>query len=427
MPKTFRLLLAVLGIVAMIEPAQGAEKTRRRILQNPNDPYLAFVPGQPLLFAAERGRSVVYLRYPELVVERKLETPADRRLDVIKASPDGTWIAGFFEQGNLRAGGELRVWKLTTGETRLRLDDASRAYEFMDDHRLVVWQPKGGITQWDLGEPEARRFGPVITGVDLVQNNVSCHGMYLSPDARYLLICGTCRGGESNSKTDWWDYCLYDLSDGATVGWSEDPGAANIPAWPRDGEERMGDPKFSRQFSELLIGTNIGSAAHEGYGCRKAGENLELCFNGGYVSLIEVTPPTGIEPPPPPPPAAAAVAPAQTEAPAPRRGNKFSDIVRNYKEQVKAAEAATAAAREEREADRARRAAHEPTRRTLWTIPSGDLTGGRTINSCARSADGRWIAVAAGGTMVSLFDTEHLESNEDGKQAPTRVQQLELP
>ena len=88
---------AVVAILVMAGSAQGAEKKRRRIMQNLDDPYLVFVPGQPLLLAAERGRAVLLLHCPDLEISRKLDVPTDRKLDVIKASPDGTWIAGFFE------------------------------------------------------------------------------------------------------------------------------------------------------------------------------------------------------------------------------------------------------------------------------------------------------------------------------------------
>jgi hypothetical protein len=44
------------------------------------------------------------------------------------------------------------------------------------------------------------------------------------------------------------------------------------------------------------------------------------------------------------------------------------------------------------------------------------------------SADGRWVAVASQGVTVSIFDTEHLESKDNGEwQQPAMVKQIEMP
>src|SRR4051794_14044453 len=155
-------LVAVIGILLATGTARAAEGRRRRIMQNVDDPYLAFVPGQPLIFAAERGRSVIFLRYPDLEVDRPLDVPSDRRLEVIKGSPDGTWIAGFFEESSFRVAGKLRVWNVATGQTTLVLDDASMAFNFLDENRLIAWQPKSGITQWELSATEAKQVGAVV-------------------------------------------------------------------------------------------------------------------------------------------------------------------------------------------------------------------------------------------------------------------------
>jgi hypothetical protein len=98
-------------------------------------------------------------------------------------------------------------------------------------------------------------------------------------------------------------------------------------------------------------------------------------------------------------------------------------MARELKERQKAATA-------EVEAARARRAAANKNRRVLWTIRAGDEIG-RFINSSALSADGRWVAVASMGTIVSIYDTEHSEEKKNllngTWQEPIMVKQIELP
>lgn len=403
-------LTALIAILAMTGSAQGAERKRRRFMQNLNDPYLAFVPGQPLLYAAERGGSVLFLRYPELELDRKLEAPSDRELDVIKVSPDRTWIAGFFEVSSSRQGGTLCVWRLSTGKPHLLLDDASRAFEFLDSNRLIVWQPKGGITQWGLGEVEGKRVGPVITSATNVQVNVSTKGFYLSPDGRYLLTTGGCHGDDP--RTDHGQHCLYDVNDGSTVGWTdEDPKSMNNP----NGQY------FSREFNELLVATNVDPSGGGGApGCTPAGQNRELCSDPGAVSLIETIVSVEGEKTTEPPPASAE---APKGPPTPKRPASLKGVFRTLKEVGQAvAESAKAA--------RAAQNSAGENRRILWTIRAGKEIG-RFINSCALSEDGRWIAVASMGVTVSLFDTEHLESKKNllngAWQEPVMVKQFQMP
>jgi len=412
--KTLKPLafFAVVAILAMAGSAQGTGKKRRRIMQNIDDPYLAFVPGQPLLLAAERGGAVLFLHCPDLEISRKLEAPPDLKLDVIKASPDGAWIAGFFEESIFRQGGTLRVWKLATGETHLVLADASRAFDFMDNNRLIVWQPKGGITQWAVGEGEGKRVGPVITSATNVQVNIATKGMYFSPDHRYLLISGGCYGDDP--KTDFGRYCLYDTNDGSTVGWTEeDPTSMNNP----NGEH------FSRQFNELLVTTGVDATGGGAGNCAQVGQNRQLCSDPVQVNLVETTVVAEVPKETQPVPVAEE---APKEAPAPQRRIPFMNIVSELQERGKAAAA-------EVEASRARRAAAAAAsgRRVLWTIRSSDELGGRFINSCAVSADGRWVAVAAQGVTVSLFDTTHLEAKSNflngSWQEPVMIKQFEMP
>ena len=408
-------LLIAIGIVAMTAMAEGAEKKRRRFIQSFNDPYLAFVPGKPLLFAAEHGRSVVYLRYPELEVERKIEVAPDRKLESIKTSPDGTWVALFFEMSGFHTGGTLRVLKLATGETHLLLDDASRAFEFMDNNRVIAWQPKGGITQWELGEGEGKRVGPAVTSLGSVYRD----SMVLSSDSRYVLIQGSCRGSDPNSRADW-AYCLYDLNDGSTVGWSN----ARAAGYGAEGDFYPQDGEFTPEFTELLIGTNVKLATEPESICHKVGQNRNLCNNAAAVTFFETAVTTEAEKTTttPTPPASAE---APKERPLGKPGLNFKDIVQELKERQKAANA-------DAEAARARRADANKNgkNRILWTIRAGAEIG-RFINSCALSADGRWVALASMGVNVSLFDTEQSEAKKNllnGEwQEPIMVKQIELP
>jgi hypothetical protein len=384
-----------------------------------DDPYLVFVPGQPLLFAAERGRSVLLLRCPELEVERTMETPPDRKLDVVKASPDGRSIGGFFHVSSFRSGGTLRVWR-TTGETQLVLDDASAAFEFFGNNQLIVWQPKSGITQWQLGEGEATRTGPAITTATNVQVNVGSNGFYLSPDGRYLLTNGVCHGDDP--KTDDAVYCLYDLHDGATVGWSaEDP-------------ESMNGTGFTRQFTELLLATNIDTSGPNQEACKKVAPNRELCVGPGAASLIESAQPPENHAAGPSSSVASATVPKEVPPappPAPPAANpparpSFKDVIRQLKELKNVPKAVA----EKSETEQLSQAAAGKVRRVLWTIRAGEEFG-RFINSCAVSTDGRWAALATNGVTVLLFDTAKLQPKSSvlygDWQEPTLVKQIEMP
>jgi len=415
--KTIKpLAFAVITIVAMAGSTQAAEHKRKRYIQKFDDPYLVFVPGKPLLFAGEHGRTPVFLRYPELDVDRKIDVPADRTLQIVKASPDGTWIGCFFEQSSFRSEGTLRVWKLDTLETHLLRDDAAAAFEFLDNNRLIIWQPKIGITQWALGEGEAKQFGPVITTATNVQVNVRSNGFYLAPDRRYLLTSGRCHGDDP--RDDSADYCVYDLSDGSTVGWGDDPETAMTPTFQLDPKTGNRIRTFSSPFSELLIGTNIDLTGGGPPACTPAGQNLELCRSAAAVSLIDTTVVAEAEKPAEP---ATASTEAPQPAPTPRPAGGFKGILGSFKEAGQAVAAVVQAAR-------ATQRGAAKNRRVIWTIQSGDEIGGRFINSCALSADGRWVAVATMGMTVSIFDTTQLQSKDDGAwQEPLMVKQIDLP
>ncbi len=203
-------LLVALGILAMTGAAEGAGKRRKMVLwRGGNDPYLFFVVGQPFLVAAERGRSAVLLRYPEMEVVQKLEGPAKVPVETIKTSPNGKFLAVFFHAGSFHVEGSVRVWNTVTGESRLILDDASMAYELHPtEERLVVWQPKGGLTQWSLGEGGGKQVGPAITAVKSVDRT----NLSLSSDGRYALIKGSCQDDKLG-----WQFCVCDLDDGSIV------------------------------------------------------------------------------------------------------------------------------------------------------------------------------------------------------------------
>ena len=271
-----RLVLAItaLGLLAL-PSADGAEPKRRKLMNSIDDPYVAFVPGHPWIFVAERGRSVTILKYPELETVRTLaESEKGRSLLFVEVSPDGEWLAGYF--GNpgfmgtgitLQSEGTLRVWNTSTLETGLLLDDVSMAFEFdKSSQRMVVWQPKVGITQWTVG-PESKRIGPTITSI----SNIQQKRMFLSTDDRYVLTDGACP-----AAGDWWDYCLYSLEDGQLVGWIDDPTKGDV------------NEKQLRDFRELMAATKMDLPdAETSPTCRRQGEKRFVCYDAGSVWLSE--------------------------------------------------------------------------------------------------------------------------------------------
>jgi hypothetical protein len=70
--------------------------------------------------------------------------------------------------------------------------------------------------------------------------------------------------------------------------------------------------------------------------------------------------------------------------------------------------------------------------RVVWAIRNTtEPVRNRFLNSCALSADGRWLAVGVHGKDVFLFDTEHLESQGNflfgSWQQPALVKTFEMP
>lgn len=359
--KRFKLLslIVALAILAMAATAEEpAKKRRTKLFTGPDNPYLVFVPGQPMLVAVERGRAALLLRYPELEVVRKLEGVSEQKLDTIKSSPDGTWLVGFFDDRILKTGGTLRVWNTTTGESYLFLDDASRAFQFHPtESRLVVWQPKGGITQWTLGEGESKRVGPAIT-----LHHVWGESMRISNDGRYLLIEGGCGGKE------YWEFCVYDLKDGSTVS-----GTRRENKMGTSGHWLAIPIENYKEFSEILASTQLDQPV-EHSNCKRVGEHRALCRDRASVALVELD---SVQP-------------------------QSALSVRLFPG------------------------------RYIWEFRAGtEPANARDLNSCALSADGRWLAVGANGKDVLLFDTEQLESTSNWLagtwKQPTLVKRFEMP
>lgn len=258
----------LLGAAVSVE---GAEKDhKKKWLMRYDDPYVAFVPEQPWLVATERSQgTVLLLRYPELELVRKLESPSGQKLLRVESSSDGRWLAGLFGDDS------LRVWNLTTGEQFLTVDSASRAFELTPaGARLVVWQPKVGITQWSL--EDARRVGPVISSI----HHVFRDQMALSSDGRYLLMNGSCR-----DQDEWRDFCVYDLTDGAIVA-STDADRRDPRFWTwRSPEDEGGLPlENEAEFLEILQATGLDEP--EDSVCTALDEEEALCC-GGSVALVE--------------------------------------------------------------------------------------------------------------------------------------------
>lgn len=283
-------LMAILGILAMTGTAQGGEKRHKRILMlGRDDPFLLFIPGQPLLVAAERGRSALLLHYPDLAVVRKLEGPGEQKLARVESSPSGKWLTEFFQTS--RTAGTLHVLNSATGEPQLVLDDASLAFEFHPtEERLIVWQPKAGtISQWSLGGGESKRVGLSITTVKSVDHA----NMRLSTDGRYALIKGSC---EADKKR--WDACILNLEDGSTV--AQTKFIYNDKYWEAARHERaMAFPADDYpEFVEALYKTKLrstgdadekaapGSSFHvDAYSsCSELGKGRRFCYSSSTVT-----------------------------------------------------------------------------------------------------------------------------------------------
>jgi hypothetical protein len=381
----------------------SAAKKRRKYMQTQDDPYLLFVPGQPLVVAAARGSSVLFLGYPELEVFKTLDAPADGRTGIrFRASHDGAWLAGYFSKVTLgvpRGTGVVYVWNTQTGETAMKREDASMSFEFLpNEDRLVIWQPKQGMTQWALGEGGAKQVGQAIASVTFVNAandgwllvdadvkepkavvdsaiNVSGtgEGMRISTDGRYVLVRGTCRIGKETA-----DICIHRLEDDSLVGSARV--ITNDVYW----SSQRPDERLKRgatllpvegyaKFVELLQSTNLkdeGPAVGTAYAtCRVWGNEHLLCWNAVFVKLQEMP---------------------ETE----------KTTMDGF-----------------------------PASRSLWEVHAGDEVG-RFVNSCALSADGRWAAIGVDGYNVLLFDTQTLERMKNflgSWKQPALVKRFELP
>jgi hypothetical protein len=282
-------LIVALGILAMTGAAEGAEKKRRKMVLwlGGNDPYLFFVVGQPFLVAAERGRSAVLLRYPEMEVVQKLDGPAKVPVETIKTSPDGKFLAVFFHAGSFHVEGSVRVWNTVTGESRLILDDASMAYELHPtEERLVVWQPKGGLTQWSLGEGGGKQVGPAITAVKSVDRT----NLSLSSDGRYALIKGSCQDDKLS-----WQFCVCGLEDGSMVARTNfTAGAAGdrIAHAVEDNLEFVEILEATKLPSKIKRSLRLDDTSEERSGfdvgaypaCSEFGKGRRICYSFQFVS-----------------------------------------------------------------------------------------------------------------------------------------------
>jgi hypothetical protein len=395
-------LVVLLTLLASATTVSAAQK-KRKLMQTKDDPYLLFVPGQPLLAAAARGSSVLLLRYPELEVFKTLDTPNDGRTGIrFRASHDGAWLAGYFSKVTLgvpRGAGVVYVWKTETGETALKLEDASMAFEFLpSEHRLVVWQPKLGMTQWALGDGGARQVGQAMASVSSVDSsndgwllvdadvkdpkavvdsaiNVSGagEGMRISADGRHVLVRGACRIGKKSVEI-----CIHRLEDSSLVGSARV--ITNDVFW----SSKRPDESLKRgaallpiegyaKFVELLESTKLkdeGPAVGTAYAtCQVWGDEHLLCQNAGFVKLQEI----------------------------PDSAETTMDGF--------------------------------PASRSLWEVHTGDEVG-RFINSCAVSADGRWAAVGVDGFTVLLFNTQSLDAMKSflgSWKQPELVKRFEMP
>lgn len=275
MRRSFQILWGlVLGILALAGTAKGADRKVKGWM-SPDDPYVAFVKGQPLLVAATGGRTVL-LSLPDLKLVRTLEGAAEeQRLLLARSSPDGAWIAGFIARpglfgmkGHYRGEGTLQVWNTATGESRLVLKDASMAFDFnAAGDRLIMWQQQGGIGQWTLAD--GKQAGSAITSADRVDD------LRVSNDGLYLLVKGRCHAENAN-----WDFCLYRLEDGSATAWTR--AVKNDETW----KTKWAGPKTIpmedyEEFDEVVDSVD----AVDILPCAHSRKGRLLCSDAGTVML----------------------------------------------------------------------------------------------------------------------------------------------
>jgi len=198
--------------------------------------------------------------------------------------------------------------------------------------------------------------------------------IHISSDGRYLLVEGACPGDKS-----YWDLCAYSLEDGSTVGWSDRTVIVEGSLIDRMMSRAHITEVMTREFHDILAATKLLTPPSDDTAyatCNERGKDLLFCYNGAFVKLLE---------------------PASLTLP---RKTTFDGF---------------------------------PEGRVLWMVRAADA-GARIINSCALSADNRWLAFGADGKDVLLFDTEQIESKSGwvnsllgSTQQPALVKRFEMP
>jgi len=357
-------LLLILFLPAVI--AGKDKKDQKKRFKSPDDLVVAFVHGEqlvrfhhwsvgdghlayPAMRIAERERSEPELRFRSLVVDR------EDTLMRYALSQDRRWVAVRYKKG------PLEVTNLETGETVLSLTEKlSRSFDFHPtEDRFLIFQPKVGITQWDLerGVRVEPTLSAAMVGVTFFE---------IAPSGNYLRTEGRC-------EADKWsyDYCIFDLRDGSTVAWADD---LNDLGRLRVDEK---DQALAADYQDLLAATGFISEsqredaeAERIPGCRRLGDGRLFCCDPATVVLTDDSLP-----------------PAEPESESPRRGALGLLGIPSLQSAPQAFPG-----------------------RFLWKIAASRERKKLFINSCDLSTDQRWVVLGVNSEEVLLFSTDQLET-----------------
>lgn len=387
------LPLVVLLLLALAVPAAGKgkkDKKNKKRFRSADDLVVAFMRDEPLISVVHWREGRQYLTYPSLGPGEHRPSERERRFRSIVegneasvrahlVSPSRKWLAVSYKKG------PVTVTDLDTGATVLSIaENVSPVFDFHPvKDLLVLFQPKVGITQWDL--ERGVRVEPTILGA-----TIGVTYLEVAPNGNFARTAGMCRAG------DWtFDYCIFDLRDGSTVAWADE--LVDDLSQLRVTDE---DVARAEDFQDLLEATGFVSdrqrkAARQEQppGCRRLEEGRLFCCSAASVALTDEN-----------------AAPA-AEAPAASSKKGAMGLL---------GLTGVAQARP-----------REFPGQYLWQIAANRDRKRLFINSCDLSADGKWVALGVDSSEVLLFSTATLEEASlammGSWQQPVLVDSYEFP